>query len=441
MLYAFSADDVVRLRKMLIAFEQGRLLVDSPPPVMPSQASRQDTFLGHITASIPANSVGTAVLVDVDNTTTPPTLTDFTRTDKTYNVLNASSSALAAGYYLLAREPSSGCYIPASASSLSPASVPVSLTGTYGSLALPATSSSVTQYICGVASGGATINGIAAQMPNQIITLYNNSSDNLTINGFLIPSGQGDIALPNEYIATGQSNPSITLNQAESITLWYDSASTPNVWRLVAVNRQDILTWNSQVDINAASLTTASVWSDVGASIALPYKGNYLLIAQVSGHLNLYTINGGTGDIALDARLYDSGSGSQIGQTAPVVSIPLQSSSINYNGSLVEGTGCLTLIYNNASPNNVVKIQATGAPPAGSGSGFVDGVVFTAYYLSPGSLPSATTVNGQTGGVNLVGTGGGGAGVDVTTGSGQINVDLSPAARAAINLALAMGNI
>src|SRR6185437_7070685 len=104
---------------MLQAYEQGRMPVDTPQDVLPSQAGRQDVILGHILTAIPAPTValkaslGTAVMVKVDWTTTPPTISDITNTDHVYTVMNATTSEFPPGYYLLAREPTSGYYLPA----------------------------------------------------------------------------------------------------------------------------------------------------------------------------------------------------------------------------------------------------------------------------------------------------------------------------------------
>jgi hypothetical protein len=52
-------------------------------------------------------------MVAVDDTVIPPAISDITNTDSVYTVMNATASSFPPGYYLLAREPTSGYYVPA----------------------------------------------------------------------------------------------------------------------------------------------------------------------------------------------------------------------------------------------------------------------------------------------------------------------------------------
>jgi hypothetical protein len=111
MLYAFDAQGVQRLRSLLIAYEQGRLRIDAPAAER-QDGSRQDVVLGFITGTIPAGRTGTAKYIAADQSS-PPALTQLSDLANVYTVLNPYSSDLLTGYYLLAREPSQGYYIPA----------------------------------------------------------------------------------------------------------------------------------------------------------------------------------------------------------------------------------------------------------------------------------------------------------------------------------------
>jgi hypothetical protein len=119
MLYALNGTDVVRLRKLLIAFEQGRLLKDTPPPEVPSQAGRQDVFVLHVVEEINGATVvdgqlqpaiGPATLSGVDYTQNPPVVVD-TVTDQTFNIANLSAAPIPPGYYPAIRDPTSGYFI------------------------------------------------------------------------------------------------------------------------------------------------------------------------------------------------------------------------------------------------------------------------------------------------------------------------------------------
>jgi hypothetical protein len=112
MLYAFDAQDVQRLRRLLLAYERGAIRLEGPRQYAPP-GSRQDTFLAHVTVAIPAGQTGSANLVSVDDTTPTPVLTDLTDLSSFFTVLNPYSAVLNPGYYVIAREPTRGYYVPA----------------------------------------------------------------------------------------------------------------------------------------------------------------------------------------------------------------------------------------------------------------------------------------------------------------------------------------
>lgn len=114
-LYAFDAQDVQRLRRLLNAYERGAIRVDEPDARF-RVPDHTDGILGHVTTAIPSGQVGTAYLVKPDDTSPTPVLTDEDKIDGaggvTLNVLAAFGS-LPVGYYLLVQEPIQGYYIPA----------------------------------------------------------------------------------------------------------------------------------------------------------------------------------------------------------------------------------------------------------------------------------------------------------------------------------------
>jgi hypothetical protein len=328
MLYAFGAQDLGRIRRLLAAYEQGRLLVDTPPAQYPSQAGRQDTILGHVTTAIPGATVvpgppivttagvGTAYFVKVDYTTGSPVLTDVTNTDKTYTVLNYGSLSLPIGYYLLAREPTSGNYIPAT--------------------------------------------------------------------------------------------------------------------------HEELLTWSSSSSLIGGFLSGAV---SLQASIALPYAGTYLATFDLGirisgnpgsgtefgwGYLQPTPFSGGSPDFVAISQLGNAGV------------------------DLTEGSGSITKLFTVSGPGT--SIGGYASTNAFSTTAVVTTGALTVTFLSPGALPSAVTVNGLTGGVNINpvsggggGAGGGGnttpAGTVLTTSGTTVAVGLSSAALAAINSYLASMNL
>lgn len=411
MLYAFDANDVVRLRKLLIAFEQGRLLADVSPAVLPSQAGRQDTILGHLMASIPAataghGATGPAVLVSVDWTTSPPTLTDLTNTDKVYTVLNTQATALPAGYYLLAREPTSGYYVPAETSSTSDRWVKVTNTTT---AAVNIAGGSVQQCypaLLQTVSGGGFVDSTAA---------------------WFIPTNGPLPAVNDRYYC-----PQIGV---ESLS------GTP----VYAVGESTLFGWSTEVGSPTGFNVTSTTPVDSGMSVTLPYVGTYLIIVRVPGQLNSnMPIPARPLGTVVHAQLYDSGAAALIGGEAAVIAFPQQ---LFTNSSLVslESSCTISSVYQNTTAGNAIKVYCW-VSDLQDGSAFLGGAIFDVVLLSPGAIPSATTVNGQTGGVVIAsGTSGGqsptGVGTTVSTSSGTVSVGLSPAAAASIHQSLAGANV
>lgn len=109
MLYGFIARDVARIRQMLAAYERGRVRINAPSHLPPTQ-HQQDSFLGYVGTAIPAGDLGTAVLVNLDESSPP---VQAQETDlPTIPVYNPYSGDLGPGVYLLTREPSQGYYVP-----------------------------------------------------------------------------------------------------------------------------------------------------------------------------------------------------------------------------------------------------------------------------------------------------------------------------------------
>src|SRR5579871_4164314 len=106
--YYLTAPDVVRLRQLLLAYEQGRLNFHRPIDYKPENVTTQ-VYLANIGSIIGTDTTGQATICQVDIQTQAITQITDLPTKTVFNL--STTTTIPTGYAAIVKEPSSGVWL------------------------------------------------------------------------------------------------------------------------------------------------------------------------------------------------------------------------------------------------------------------------------------------------------------------------------------------
>ncbi len=209
---------------------------------------------------------------------------------------------------------------------------------------------------------------------------------------------------------------------------------------------------------SASAISSTALFSTSGAalnfgSISLPAAGSYLITCTLCGAIAppVYPASPslGTASVVFELQNGTSNPVAQTGRTT-VITFPWLLGSENvglgssFGAGAINGAGTWTGIFTVPSAATINIVATLWLGPASTiapGDCEIGFAYYSALLVSNAVMPSASTINGLTGGIILQGGGNqNGVGIEDTTSGTTITTSLTPAALASGCLGLAFGN-